>query len=131
MSAEWIIAQAKELNRRHGVECIFIDYLQLMACDTDSGSKHYGLSAAVKQLKNFAKSSNMSIIILAQIHEDGRIRDVGDADRDAGAIVRITLDKDQVDDDGLMPAVFEVTKNRHGKCGKYTSIFDSKHVKFF
>lgn len=130
MTADWIIAQAKELNRKHGVECIFIDYLQLMACDTDGGSKHYGLSSAVKQLKNFAKETNMAIVILAQIHDDGKIRDVGDADRDAGAIVRITLDKDNIDDDGICPAVFDVVKNRHGRTGKYTALFNTKNVKF-
>lgn len=130
MTADWIIAQTKELNRRHGVECIFIDYLQLMACDMDGGSKHYGLSSAVKQLKNYAKDANLAIVILAQIHDDGKIRDVGDADRDAGAIVRITLDKDNMDDDGICPAVFDVTKNRHGKTGKYTALFNTKNVKF-
>lgn len=128
MTADWVIAQTRELHRKYGVECIFLDYLQLLAYDNES--KHYGLSAAGKQLRNFAKELNIAVVSLAQIHDDGRLRDVGDVDRDAGAIVRITLDKDNKDDDGLMPAVFEVSKNRHGATGKYTSVFDSKHVRF-
>lgn len=128
MSADWIIAQTRELHRKHGVECIFIDYLQLMSYDNEN--KHYGLSEAGKKLRNFAKQLNIAVIALGQIHDDGRLRDVGDTDRDAGAILRITLDPDNKDDDGIMPAVFEVSKNRHGATGKYTGQYDSRHVKF-
>lgn len=127
-SADWIIAQAKILHDKFGAQAFFIDYLQLIQFDNDT--MHYGLSAAGKAIKNFAKEYNVACIALAQIHDTGKIRDVGDADRDAGCIVRIHLDKDNVDDDGVCPAFFEVSKNRHGPTGKYTGRFDTRHVRF-
>lgn len=128
INAQWIIAQARELHRKHGVECIFIDYLQLIAYDGES--KHYGLSDAGKAIRNFAKQHNIATVALAQIHADGRLRDVGDTDRDAGAIIQLDIDKDTADDRGICSATFEVVKNRHGPTGKYTALYDSKHVRF-
>ena len=128
VEAPWIIAQAREVHRKSGVECFFLDYLQLMRYEGDS--KHYGLSDAGKAIRNFAKEQNVAFIALAQIHADGRLRDVGDTDRDAGVIIQLDIDKTTTDDNGVCTAHFEVTKNRHGLTGKYTGSYDSRHVRF-
>lgn len=128
MDAPWIIAQSRELINKCGVECIFIDYLQLMKYEGDN--KHYGLSNAGKMIRQFAKEQNIAAVALGQIHDDGRLRDVGDTDRDAGAIIRLSVDFENVDDNGICPVNLDISKNRHGRTGKYTGLFDTKHVRF-
>lgn len=113
----------------HGVNTFFVDYLQRMPFDTARG-KHYGLSDNLIALCDIAKKYNLAIIILAQKHDDGKIRDCGDADKHVACWLDLELDQDSLSDTGIISAIIEFFKNRHGRLGKHPVLYSSKILKF-
>jgi len=85
--------KARRLVREHGVECIIIDYLQLMNANGMSiGSREQEISTISRSLKGMAKELNIPIIALSQLNRGVETRAGNDkrpqlADlRESGAI---------------------------------------------
>ena len=136
-------AQARRLKQKHGIEIIFIDYLQLMhASDRmKPGNREQEISTISRNLKSLAKELNIPIIALSQLSrkvEDrakletahkrpmlSDLRESGAIEQDADIVAfiyrpeyyRIT----EWDDDENTPAEGEVelniAKHRNGRTG--------------
>ena len=69
-------SKARRMKRRHKVEIIVIDYLQLIPYNSNL-SKHEGISQASHSIKQMAMELDVAVILLAQINRTGAMRDSG------------------------------------------------------
>ena len=69
-------SKARRLKRRHNVEIIVVDYLQLIPFNHKL-SKHEGISQASHGIKQMAMELDVVVILLAQINRTGAMRDSG------------------------------------------------------
>lgn len=61
-------AKARRLKIRHGIDIIFIDYLQLMSGDKGSGNREQEISNISRGLKSMAKDLDIPIVCLSQLN---------------------------------------------------------------
>ncbi len=62
-------AKCRRFKQQHDIQCIIIDYLQLMTAGTDAkGNREQEISMISRSLKNLAKELNVPIIALSQLN---------------------------------------------------------------
>ena len=118
----------REFHKDYGVQCVFIDYLQIMNYEGDT--KHYGLGHNVLMLKQVAKDLNIPVVLLAQRHSsDKRIYDTSDALKHCA--VHVDIDMEPLSDDtDVRVTTLEFHKNRHGRLGKTTVLYNGATLSF-
>ncbi len=99
LSLAQIVARARSLKRRQGLDLLIIDYLGLIPPSRDlaRSPKVYQIEAATQSLKNLAKSLRIPVLLLSQLNRQVEQRDnkrpmLSDL-RDSGALEQ---DADQV-----------------------------------
>jgi len=140
-----LMGRARNIKAKHGLDIIFIDYLQLMKGD----DKHYEsnevkIASISRSLKGIAKKLKVPIVALAQLNrkmEDrtekvpvkSDLRESGSLEADADQIW--LLYEDEKYENTLTPMLnIKVDKNRHGrraivnlnwnkKTGKMTDVY--------
>lgn len=61
-------AKARRMKQKHGIECIIIDYLQLMTASSDgSGNRVQEISMISRTIKTIAKELDIPILALSQL----------------------------------------------------------------
>lgn len=68
LTVEQIKTRARLLHRKHKIEILFVDYLQLVSDDTQRGTKAAEVTAISRGLKNLAKELNIPVVALAQLN---------------------------------------------------------------
>jgi replicative DNA helicase len=127
--ADDIIAMARALHVEHNVQVFFVDYLQLLTYEGDN--MHYGLSSAIKRIRDFAKQYNVAFVLTAQVNEmKGTIRDSTDPEKDAALWLHIDIDYESRDDQGVARTRVTVKKNRHGPTGSANVLYHSRKLAF-
>jgi replicative DNA helicase len=127
--ADDIIATARALHVEHNVQVFFVDYLQLVKYEGDN--MHYGLSSAIKRIRDFAKQYNVAFVLTAQVNETkGTIRDSTDPEKDAALWLHIDIDYESRDDQGVARTRVSVKKNRHGPTGSANVLYHSRKLAF-
>ena len=143
--------KARRLVREHGVQCIIIDYLQLMnARDMSYGSREQEVSMISRSLKGLAKELNIPIIALSQLNRgvesrtgpEGKRPQLADL-RESGAIEQdadmvcfihrpeyygIKTDSEGNSLEGLAEII--VAKHRNGATGYLWLAFKNTFVRF-
>jgi replicative DNA helicase len=128
---------ARRLVSNYGVQCIFIDYLQLIRVAKSYGNKVAEITEISNKLKDIAKSLNVPIICLSQLsrecerRDDKRpdlpdLRESGSIEQDADSVSMVYSDdyysrKDEITE---MQVEVIVRKNRHGPKGTAHFLFD-------
>jgi replicative DNA helicase len=69
-------SKARSMKRKHRIEALVIDYLQLIPYDTRM-SKHDGIALVSHRIKQLAMELNIPVILLAQVNREGAKRDSG------------------------------------------------------
>jgi replicative DNA helicase len=70
-------AKCRRLKQQYNIECIIIDYLQLMSGDKDSkGNREQEISTISRSLKNLSKDLNVPVIALSQLNRSVESRGV-------------------------------------------------------
>lgn len=138
-----IRARCRRLKATHGLDCIMIDYLQLMDLKLKVESRERAVSEISKSLKAIAKEMQIPVIALAQLNRgvEGRsdrrpmlsdLRESGSIEQDADVIMLLYRDDyyDKDDADKAGHAEIIIGKQRNGPTGTVKLQFDAKFNKF-
>lgn len=69
-------SKARSLKRKHGIQAIVVDYLQLIPFNSKL-SKHEGISQASHGIKQMAMELDIAVILLVQVNRTGAMRETG------------------------------------------------------
>lgn len=138
-----IRARCRRLKAQYGLDCIMIDYLQLMDLKLKVESRERAVSEISRGLKAIAKELNIPIIALAQLNRgvEGRsdrrpmlsdLRESGSIEQDADVIMMLYRDDyyDKEDPDKHGHAEVIIGKQRNGPTGTVKLKFDAKYNRF-
>lgn len=153
-------ARARRLQRTHGLDCVVVDYLQLV---TSSSKKSDGrvqeVSEITQGLKALAKDLKVPVIALSQLsrqvenREDKRpqlsdLRESGSIEQDADVVLFVYRESYYLErtepregsdehiawmrqvDEVRNQAEVIIGKQRHGPIGKVKLFFDSRYTRF-
>ena len=147
-------SKARRLVKEHHIQCIIIDYLQLMnASGMSFGSREQEVSMISRSLKGLAKELDMPIIALSQLNRglesrgntgntDGKrpqlsdLRESGAIEQDADMVCFIhrpeyygmKVDKDGNSTEGIAEII--ISKHRNGAVGDVRLKFKNVYAKF-
>ncbi len=143
--------KARRLVREHGIQCIIIDYLQLMnASGMSFGSREQEVSTISRSLKGLAKELNIPIIALSQLNRgvesrqgsEGKrpqladLRESGAIEQDADMVCFIhrpeyyKITEDERGNSLIGLAEIIIAKHRNGATGDVKLRFKSDFAKF-
>jgi len=135
-----VVTKARAIKRRHGLDLLVVDYLQLM---TGGEEKRYQqIEAITKGLKILAKTLNIAVLALSQFSRDiekrpnprpksSDFRDSGSIEQDSDILLglyREEQDKPETEWKGM--AELFVMKNRQGKTGKVALSYLGDFMRF-
>jgi replicative DNA helicase len=134
-------SRARRMKRKTGLDCIIVDYLQLMKQKASSREQEIaGLSGGIKSL---AKELDVPIILLAQLNRDcdsradrrpllSDLRESGAIEQDADVVVMLYRDEVYNKDSQYKgTAELLVRKNRHGATGDIFTSFNKETMRFY
>ncbi len=138
-----IRARCRRLKAQHQLDCIMIDYMQIMQLKQRVDSREREVSEISRSLKAIAKELNVPVIALAQLNRgvEGRsdrrpmlsdLRESGSIEQDADVIMLLYRDDyyDREDPDKQGNAEIIIGKQRNGPTGTVKLKFDAKTNKF-
>ena len=143
-------AKSRRLKSQHDIQCIIVDYLQLMSGEygKSSGNREQEIASISRSLKAIAKELNVPVIALSQLSRavetrggDKRpvlsdLRESGSIEQDADMVLFIyRADRYDITEDeegNLTAGIAEVLlrKNRNGPTGKVKLKFIERFAKF-
>ena len=143
-------AKSRRLKSQHDIQCIIVDYLQLMSGEygKSSGNREQEIASISRSLKAIAKELNVPVLDLSQLSRavetrggDKRpvlsdLRESGSIEQDADMVLFIyradRYDITEDEDGNLTAGVAELLlrKNRNGPTGKVKLKFIERFAKF-
>lgn len=143
-SLEHVVARCKRLKRKFKVECIIIDYLQLIT--TKGYNKNDEIGKISRTLKMLAKELRIPIIVLSQLSRGiesrenecprlSDLRDSGSLEQDANTVIFLWQKNPTVKEIGgaeYPNKVIDITiaKQRQGRLATINMVFEKKYQKF-
>lgn len=154
-----LAARARRLKRTHGLDVLFIDYLQLVRPASAKDSRVNEVSEITQGLKAIAKELNIPVIALSQLsrqvesRDDKRpqlsdLRESGSIEQDADVVMFVFREEyyheriKPPEDDPAFPEWMEkaeriynkaeaiIGKQRHGPIGTVEMMFDGRFTRF-
>ena len=143
-------AKSRRLKSQHDIQCIIVDYLQLMSGEygKSSGNREQEIASISRSLKAIAKELNVPVLALSQLSRAvetrggdkspvlSDLRESGSIEQDADMVLFIyradRYDITEDEDGNLTAGVAEVLlrKNRNGPTGKVKLKFIERFAKF-
>ena len=143
-------AKARRLKSQHDIQCIIVDYLQLMTSEygKTSGNREQEIASISRSLKAVAKELNIPVIALSQLSRavetrggDKRpvlsdLRESGSIEQDADMVMFIyraekyDITEDEDGETTIGVAELLLRKNRNGPTGKVKLKFVERFAKF-
>lgn len=141
VTLEHIRMRCRAIKRKHGLDFVAIDYLQLMGGDGTEFSRERELAKISAGLKGLAKELEVPVFVLSQINRgvEGRpdkrpkmsdLRESGSIEQDADAVIFIYRDKYYNEKNGDDFTEIIISKNRHGSLGVAKLGFDGTKMQF-
>ena len=138
-----IRSRCRRLKSQYGLDCVIIDYLQLMKLKEKVESREREVSEISRTLKAIAKELNIPVIALAQLNRgvEGRtekrpmlsdLRESGSIEQDADLIMMLYRDDyyDKEDPEKQGRAEVIIGKQRNGPTGTVKVAFDADIGRF-
>jgi len=135
-------AKCRRIKREHGLDLVFVDYLQLMS-SSKGDNREQQISDISRSLKALAKELDIPIVALSQLNrgveqrQDKRplisdLRESGAIEQDADIIIFLYRDEVYTKDQCQTPGVAEVilAKHRHGATGDIKLAFIKEYMQF-
>ena len=139
-------AKARRLKSQYDIQCIFIDYLQLMNAGADrSESRQQEITLISRYLKGIARELNVPVIVLSQLNraaenrENHRprmsdLRESGSIEQDADVIMLLHredyFNKNEPNFEPTNIAEVIIAKQRNGPTGTVELVFMEQFTKF-
>jgi replicative DNA helicase len=136
-----IRAKCRRLKRKHGLELIVVDYMQLMQ-GTSRESRQQEIAEISRALKNLARELELPVIAVSQLNRNleqredkrprlGDLRESGSLEQDADIVMFIYRDEyynEQSDRRGVAEVI--VAKHRAGSTGTVEMTFMPEYTRF-
>ena len=136
-----IRAKSRRLKRKHGLDLIVIDYMQLMQGQTRE-NRQQEIAEISRSLKNLARELDVPIIAVSQLNRNlesredkrprlGDLRESGSLEQDADVVMFIYRDEyyhEQSDDRGIAEVM--IAKHRAGSTGIVKMTFMPEYTLF-
>lgn len=140
-----IRSKARRMKERHDIDCIFVDYLQLVK-DNDRLDRHLQIGNISRGMKALARELNIPVITAAQLNRSveqrssrekrpmlSDLRESGSIEQDADQVLMIhkkeseegTIDPNEIAEIDLI-----VAKNRNGPTGDVEMLFRKRYTRF-
>lgn len=131
------VSEIRNESRHQELDCIVIDYLQLVRSDVKYQSRASEVGAISKAIKSLAMELNIPIIALSQLNRTsemrdnkeptmGELREAGDIEQDASIIILLW----NLDSEDKTRKALKVDKNRQGELGKIVYRFQGNEMRF-
>ena len=142
LSINELRAKALRMKLKHGLDIIFIDYLQLMKADINRNDNRQVEVAKISVgVKGLAKELDIPVVVLAQLNRQAeqqerpklsQLRESGAIEQDADVVMFLHRDRDAQKDvtQECIDAEIIVEKNRNGQTGIADLVFFPKYMKF-
>lgn len=134
-----VATYSRRHKRKHGLDVLVVDYLQLMA-GADDDKRHAQIEEITRNLKSLAKELDIAVILLSQLSrktEESRkpklshLRDSGSIEQDADVV--LFIHREEVDNPETTwkgYADIHVAKNRQGALGRVGATYIGHQVRF-
>ena len=117
---------------RHGVQCVFVDYLTLVRHGDMRMSRPERVGEVSKQLKGLARELDIPVVALSQVNRDAEdkvpgletLRQSGEIEEDADVVMFLHRERDAED------TILRVAKNRNGPTGDAELRFERSFVRY-
>lgn len=141
-TASRIVANVRRAVRAHGIQCVIVDYIQLVEPDTKKGdrqkNRYEEVGRAAKRLRDLAGELSIPIVAMAQVGRDadGReprlsdFRESGDLENHADTALLLYRAIDPKGDEPTSLVDVIVAKQRNGPIGRCTLIYHRPYVRF-
>jgi replicative DNA helicase len=135
-----IAANARRLKMRHGLDIVFIDYLQLIEPDNKRDSRQEQVGAISRRLKFLAKELEIPVVALAQVNrssedrQDHRprlsdLRESGSLEQDSDTVMLLHRPEGEPGQRGETIDVI-IAKQRNGPTDTVTLTFIKPFMRF-
>ena len=145
LSYQGLIRRARQLHTQVGLDAIYIDYLGFIDGDKDLGRRDLEVGSITRNLKAFAKDTQLPVVLLVQLSraceqrggKDGKrpilsdLRDSGDIEQDADLVCFLYRDEfyyPESKDKGKAELI--IRKQRNGPIGTIPLQWDAKTTLF-
>ncbi len=140
-----IRAKCRRLKSQHDIQCVLIDYLQLMSLGGRVESRQQEVSTMSRYLKALARELEIPVMVLSQLNRsaEGReghrprmsdLRESGSIEQDADVVMLLHREdyyrKDDPDYEEDNKADIIIAKQRNGPTGVVQLYFDGKYTRF-
>jgi replicative DNA helicase len=141
-----LLAKARRLKSRHNIQCIMVDYLQLMHLGwARTESRQQEITAISRYLKSLARELDIPVVVLSQLNRnpEGRegnrprmsdLRESGSIEQDADVVMLLHRDDYyRRHDEDFAPtntADLIIAKQRNGPTGSIKLTFMEKTTRF-
>ena len=136
MSVGQVTSTSHKIKQQAGrLDCVFVDYLQLMKTrDGKRESRTELLGEVSRSLKILAKELQCPVVALSQLNRscEGRrptiadLRESGAIEQDADMVILIHRENDAAKESTVI-----VGKNRSGRTGDVPMVWEAKHTRFY
>ncbi len=138
-------AKARRLKSMHNVQCVIIDYLQLMHLGGRVESRQQEITAISRYLKGLARELEIPVVVLSQLNrapegrEDHRprmsdLRESGSIEQDADVVMLLHREdyyhKNDPDYEPNNKAELIIAKQRNGPTGTVPLVFRERITRF-
>jgi replicative DNA helicase len=139
-------AKARRLRSLYGIQCVIVDYLQLMHIGSAKvESRQQEISTISRYLKSLARELNIPVVVLSQLNRspEGReghrpymsdLRESGSIEQDADVVILLHREdyynrgKDDYQEDNAAELI--IAKQRNGPTGSVKLVFREKCARF-
>jgi replicative DNA helicase len=145
MSVLELRAKTRRLKARFQIECVFIDYLQLMSSPSRKESRQQEVSEISRGLKALARELNIPVVVMAQLNRnpEGRsdnrprmsdLRESGAIEQDADVIILLHREeyykKESCPEELRGVSEIIIDKQRNGPTGVVRLFFNNRFTRF-
>jgi replicative DNA helicase len=140
-------AKCRRLKSQHHIQCVFVDYMQLMAMGGQVESRQQEISAISRYFKALARELEIPVMVLSQLNrspegrEDHRprmsdLRESGSIEQDADVVLLLHREdyynkgKEDFEEKETNTAEIIVAKQRNGPTDTVKLYFDGRYTRF-